>query len=169
MRGALLVLEYKTSLSTSFSRLLLLAYFFTIITRNLYLTCTGVSSKIVQFTYFKRISCERVHTRRTLTLMHDEEYPSILRKQNLERRNFYFYSLPQKNSPPFTGTRNFSCDHRARFNVLCTFACYYLLLLEFLKKITHRALHRPRIREGEGQPPGNFFFFIDNSTRNLCT
>lgn len=151
---------YKTSLSTSFP--LLLAYFFTI-ARNLYLTCTRVSFKIALFTYFKRISYKRVHTRCTYRNARGRITFDIKETKSRKEKLSLLFHFPSssKNSPLCTEIQNFSYGHRARFNVLYTFACCYLLLLEFLMKITHCTLHHHFTREFERErvrhPETSFF------------
>lgn len=110
----------------------------------------------------------RAHTRRTYRNARERISFDITRNKISEGETFLF-PLLQKILPLCTEIQNFSYGHRARrFNVLCTLACCYLLLLEFLKEITHRALLHPREFEGERvSHPETSFFFIDGSTRNL--
>jgi len=74
--------------------------------------------------------------------MQKEEYSSILRKQNLEKKTFAFdiFLLSQKILP-------YSRKYNTYFKVteynltFSTFACCYLLVLKFLMKIMQCALH----------------------------
>lgn len=171
MRRASLISKYKTSFSTSFPGLLLLVYFCTIIARSLYLTCTRVSSEIARF-IFQETNLQTRAQLVALTVIRKGEYPSILKKQNLGKRNLCLFSiflLPQKILPQSRKYKTF-LTVRARFNVLCMVACCYLLLLEFLKKIMHRALHHRFIREFEREKVshGETSFFLSTMVHAIC-
>jgi len=149
------LLEYKTSLSTSFS-------FWLTFLRLLRAIVSDVHRSFIQNRTIYISQENKLQTRTYLPYRNAWERIYFLRKQNQRETIvssifFLYFPSSSKNSPPYT-KQNFSYDHRARFNVLCTFTCCYLLLLEFLKNM-HGAHHRfPRIREGEGQRPWNFIF-----------